>query len=105
MFDEKELENLKIIIRRFTEGSIQAKELKQTLLRCRGRIVEDISSFLTFCIDRVQESNQPSNHRESTDSNQLTLANEHLKIEISEKNELLKIVAERINSMLNDVRS
>lgn len=104
MFDEEELGELKNFIRNFTEGKIQEKELKQKLLLCRGRIVEDISSFLCFCIDRVREGDQSSNNRESTDLNQLMYVNDQLKSEISEKDELLKAVAEKVNSMSKNIR-
>ena len=57
VFDEAELEELKTAIRDFSNGKIDIKQLKQLLLQCRGRIVKDISTFLSFCIDRTKNEN------------------------------------------------
>ncbi len=39
IFNEEELETLKIAIKNFTEGKTSAKDLKQLLLQCRGRMM------------------------------------------------------------------
>lgn len=104
VFDEEELEELKIAIRKFTEEKIQAKQLKQNLLQSRGRIVEDISNFLSFCIDRVRDSKQTPVNRISKNSNQVDLANDQLRKEIAEKNEFLEVVAKRINNLALKVK-
>ena len=96
VFDEEELEELKITIKNFIEGKIQAKQLKQKLLLCRSRMVKDISNFLSFCVDRVRDSGQTPVSRNLPDSNQSDLANNQLRQEIAEKNELLEAVAKRI---------
>lgn len=104
VFDEEELEELKIAIRKFTEEKIQAKQLKQKLLQSRGRIVEDISNFLSFCIDRVRDSKQTPVNRISKNSNQVDLANDQLRKEIAEKNKFLEVVAKRINNLALKVK-
>ncbi len=104
MFDEEELEELKILIRNVTEGKIQAKELKQKLLRSRGRIVGDISSFLTFCIDRVRIGNRNQRSGEFLTSNQSGLIINQLKQEIAKKNQLLEIVAKKISIIAPGVK-
>ena len=101
VFDEEELEELKITIKNVIEGKIQAKQLKQKLLLCRGRIVKDISKFLGFCIDRVRNSSQTPVRRIFTASNQSDLANDQLRQEIAEKNVLLETIAKRINTVVS----
>jgi len=103
VFDEEELEELKIAIRHFTEGKIQAKQLKQKLLQSRGRMVKDISSFLDFCIDRVRCSSQNQYPRKIADTNQFRLENNQLQKEIAEKNELLETVAKKVNFIVSGV--
>jgi len=103
VFDEEELEELKIAIRHFTEGKIQAKQLKQKLLQSRGRMVKEISSFLDFCIDRVRHSSQNQDPRKNSDTNQFRLENNQLQKEITEKNELLETVAKKINFIVSGV--
>jgi len=100
IFDEDELDELKIAIRNFSKGTITPKQLKQNLIRCRGRMVKDISNFLSFCIDRVRDINQTPVHREPTDSNQSDLANDQLRQEIAERGELLEVVAKKINALV-----
>ena len=105
VFDEEELEELKITIKNFIEGKIQAKQLKQKLLLCRSRMVKDISNFLSFCVDRVRDSGQTPVSRNLPDSNQSDLANNQLRQEIAEKNELLEAVAKRIILLSQKQRS
>ena len=104
VFDEEELEELKITIKNFIEGKIQAKQLKQKLLLCRSRMVKDISNFLSFCVDRVRESSQTPVSRNFPDSNQSDLANNQLRQEIAEKNELLEVVAKGINNLVSKAK-
>lgn len=58
VFDEGELDELKKDFRNFSKGIITAKQLKQNLLRCRGRMVKDISNFLNYCLDRARDNDQ-----------------------------------------------
>ena len=48
IFDDDELERLKIAIKNFTEGKISAKDLKHLILQCRGRMVEEMTDFGFF---------------------------------------------------------
>jgi len=100
VFDEEELDKLKLTIRNLTEGKIQPKQLKQILLQSRGRIVKDISNFISFCVDRVRGSTQTPMNRELSDSNQFDLVNDQLRQEIVEKNNLLKAVAINLNALV-----
>ena len=99
VFDEEELEELKIAIRNFIEGKIQAKQLKQKLLLCRGRMVKDISNFLSFCMERIRDNSQTQVHQKIIDLNQPDIINDKLRKEIKERNELLEFVAEKINGI------
>lgn len=104
MFDEEELEELKIAIRNFTQGKIQANQLKLKLLQYRGRIVKDISNFLGFCLNLVRNSSQTPVSRNFTDSNQSNLVNGQIRQEIAEKNELLEVVAKKINILVSKAK-
>lgn len=86
VFDKAELEELKIAVENFNKGIITAKELKQNLLQCRGRIVKDISNFLVYCLNR-------------DNSNQSGLEGEQLRRELLDRNELLEVVAKKINAL------
>jgi hypothetical protein len=101
IFDEEELKELKITIRNYAEGKIQAKQLKQQLLQCRARMVKDVSNFLCFCMDRVRDNNSNSANKKS-DIYQLEISNEQLQQEILEKNELLEKVAKKINILVSN---
>ena len=104
VFDEGELDELKIAIRNFSKGIITPKLLKQNLLRYRGRIVKDISNFLSFCVDRARDSGQAPIRRKFTGLNQSNLANEQLRQEIAERNELLEVIAKKINALVLKIK-
>jgi len=99
IFNENELERLKIAIKNSTEGKTSARELKQLILQCRGRILEDITAFIFF-IKKAQIKNKvnlENNHNQSILS---TDVESQLREEICEKNELLETVAQRINRLV-----
>ncbi|NVM16983.1 MAG: hypothetical protein HWN80_04655 [Candidatus Lokiarchaeota archaeon] len=104
VFDEEELNELKITIRNFTEGKIQAKQLKQKLLQSRGRMVKDISNFLSFCIERIRDSNQTPDRQEFSNSSQAGLVHDQLQQDIAEKNELLEVIAKKIDSYVSKAK-
>ncbi len=99
IFNEDELEKLKIAIKNFTEGKTSAKELKQLLLQCRGRMMEDITDFtFLFTERRIKDQLQTEKSIQ-----QPSLPNEvesQLREEIKEKNELLEVVAKRVNKLI-----
>lgn len=99
VFDEEELAELKIAIRNFSKGTITPKQLKQNVLQNRGRIVKDISNFLTYCLNRARENDQAPVYRKLTDSNQSDLKHDQLRQIIAERNELLEVVAKRISAL------
>jgi len=101
VFDEKELEELKIAIRNFSKGTNTPKQLKQDLLQYRGRMVKDISNFLIYCLNRPRDNDQTPVDRDFTNSNQSGLEKAQLRHDIAERNELLEVVAKRINSLVS----
>jgi exonuclease VII small subunit len=104
VFKEVELDELKIAIRSFNQGTITSKQLKQTLISCRGRIAKDLSNFLIYCLDKAQESGQAQIGSNFTDSNQSDLVNDQLRQEIADKNELLEVVARRISALASKAK-
>ena len=100
VFDEEELEELKIAIRNFTEGTVTPKLLKQKLLQSRGRMVKDISNFLSFWVDRIRSDDQTTEVPKIAIKNQSNQANIQLQQDLIERNELLAVVAKRINHMV-----
>lgn len=104
VFDEEELDELKIAIRNFSKGTITSKQLKQNLLRHRGRMVKDISNFLNFCIDRAENSSQTTVHHDPTNSNQSDSIHDQLQQKIAERNELLEYTAKKINALVSKTR-
>ena len=101
VFDEEELEELKITIRNFTEGKVQAKELKQKLIQNRGRMVKDFSNFLSFCVDRIRNDDKASEVPKVAINNQSNQTNIRLQQELIKRNELLKDVANKVNRIVS----
>ena len=99
IFNENELERLKIAIKNSTEGKTSARELKQLILRCRGRMLEDIAAFIFF-IKKAQIKNKVNLENNRNQPILSTDVESQLREEISEKNELLEIVAQRINRLV-----
>jgi len=99
IFDEEELETLKIAIKNFNEGKTSARELKLLILQSRGRILEDVAAYIFF-IEKTQIKNKLNSEN---NQNQLILSTDvesQLREEISEKNELLETVAQRVNHLV-----
>ena len=99
VFDEGELDELKMVVRNFSKGTTTPKQLKQNLLQYRGRIVKDISNFLIYCLERPQNNDQTTVNEDFTSSNQPDLANDQLRLELAERNELLEVIAKRISAL------
>ncbi len=97
VFDEAELDELKIDIRNFSKGTTTPKQLKQNLLQYRERIVKDISNFLIYCLERPQNNDQTTVNGNITISNQPDLTNARLRQELAERNDLLEVVAKKIS--------
>ena len=100
VFDEAELDELKIDIRNFSKGTTTPKQLKQNLLQYRERIVKDISNFLIYCLERPRNNDQTTVNGNVTISNQPDLTNARLRQELTERNDFLEVVAKRINSLI-----
>ncbi len=100
IFNDDELETLKIAIRNFTEGKIDEKKLKHLLLQCRGRMVEDITDFtFLFAEKRTQNLLQTEVNKELSTTQ--TKIESQLRKEIEEKNQLLETVAKRIDQLVS----
>ncbi len=103
VFDQDELEKLKTTVKNLTEGKIGPKELKGLILQCRGRIVGEITEYLLFIgrkivSDNFKERIPPPSASPPTPPSQIEA---QLREEIKEKNELLEIVAIRINQLVS----
>ena len=103
IFNKGELEQLKIAIKNFSLGKINSKELKQLLLQCRGRMVEEVTDFVLFNQGRSKKSQAEKNQEQQPISP--TKVESQLRKEIEEKNELLEIVAKRVNRLVSKLRS
>jgi hypothetical protein len=99
VFDEEELAELKIAVRNFSKGEITPKQLKQSLLQYRGRMVKDVSNYLTYYLNRAQDKDQAPVFWKPTEANQSDSANDQLRQELAEKNALLEVVAKRIGAL------
>ena len=102
VFDEEELEELKNVIKKFAKGTIQTKELKQKLLQSRGRIVRDISNFLNFCVDRIRNDQFSDDQKILED--QSSHINTKLQQDIDDREELLKVVADKVNQIVSNIK-
>ena len=88
IFDEDELTELKSVVGEFTKGKVQPRQLKKEILLCRSRMLEDLKEFVLFYINSKKQEKE----LETVDFN--------LKQELEERNELLEIVANRVNQLL-----
>jgi len=99
IFEENELEELKIAIKNFTEGKTSTKELKHLLLQCRGRMTEDITYFTSLFVEqKTQDLLKTVINKDQLPSP--TKVESQLREEIKEKNDLLEIVAKRVNKLV-----
>lgn len=104
VFDEGELEELKIAVRNFSNGSISSKQLKKNLLNCRGRIVKEVTNFLNYCVDKARSDAQAPSDDNLTSLNQSGLEIDQLRQKIAERDELLEIVAKRIGALVSKAK-
>jgi len=100
VFDEGELEELKIAVRNFSKRTITSKQLKQNLLHCRGRMVKEVTEFLNLCLDKERSRSQVP----VTNSNQAGLEKHQLRQQIAERTELLETVANRISELVSKTK-
>ena len=103
IFNKSELDQLKIAIKNFSLGKINSKELKQLLLQCRGRMVEEVTDFVLFIPGRFKNRQVEKSQEEKLNSS--TKVESQLRKEIEEKNELLETVAERVNRLVSKLGS
>ena len=104
IFEKNELEELKIAIKNFTEGKTSAKELKHLLLQCRGRMTEDITYFTSLFVEqKTQDLLKTVINKDQLPSP--TKLESQLREEIKEKNDLLEIVAKRVNKLVSKLNN
>ena len=104
VFDETELEDLKIAIRKFSNGKIDSKSLKKLLLQSRGRIVDDVSHFLSFCIERIKDEDISPKAKKPARIEQPNQKIIKLQQDLEEKNELLKVVANKVSILVENLK-
>ena len=104
VFNESELDEIKNAIRNFSTGTITSKQLKQNLLSYRGRMVKDISNFLSFCVERIRSDDKASEVPKNIVKNQSNQTNIQLQQKLIERNELLKVVANKVNHILSNIK-
>ena len=100
IFNDDELEELKIAIKNFTEGKTGGKELKHLLLQCRGRMVEEITDFGFFFVEKRTKKLMQTLRNTQQPSSQSKVESQ-LRDEIIEKNDLLEAVARRVNNLVS----
>lgn len=100
IFNDDELEELKIAIKNFTEGKTSGKELKHLLLQCRGRMVEEITDFGFFFVEKRTKKLMQTLRNTQQPSSQSKVESQ-LRDEIIEKNDLLEAVARRVNNLVS----
>ena len=100
IFNDDELEELKIAIKNFTEGKTSGKELKHLLLQCRGRMVEEITDFGFFFVEKRTKKLMQTLRNTQQPSSQSKVESQ-LRDEIIEKNNLLEAVARRVNNLVS----
>ncbi len=88
IFDEDELNELKIVVGEFTKGNVQPIQLKKKILLCRSRILEDLKEFVLFYINSKKQGKE------------LETVDFKLSKELEERNEFLEIVANRVNQLV-----
>ena len=104
IFEKNELEELKIAIKNFTEGKTSAKELKHLLLQFRGRMTEDITYFTSLFVEqKTQDLLKTVINKDQLPSP--TKLESQLREEIKEKNDLLEIVAKRVNKLVSKLNN
>jgi hypothetical protein len=88
IFDEEELTELKNVVGEFAKGNVQSKQLKKKILLCRSRMLEDLKEFVLFYINSKKQEKE------------LETVDFKVSQELEERNELLEIVANRVNQLV-----
>jgi hypothetical protein len=82
------LTELKSVVGEFTKGKVQPRQLKKEILLCRSRMLEDLKEFVLFYINSKKQEKE------------LETVDYKLRQELEERNELLEIVANRVNQLV-----
>ena len=92
IFNEKDFADLKEVINRLSTGGSNIQQLKKKIISSRIHILEDISEFITFHLNQHYNS---FSEDKSAD----------LESEIKEKNDFLKLLAQKIENIYQNLNS
>ncbi len=67
-------------------------------------MVKDISNFLSFCVDRIRSDDKASEVPKIVIKNQFNQTNMQLQQDLIERNELLKVVAKKVNHLVSNIK-
>ncbi len=98
ILNEKDFDKLKAAINDLSLGIIDSKDLKQTIVKSRLRILDEVSRYLTFCTE--SKSAKMSSDNSASDFN----GDPALLKELDEKNELLEQVAVRVDNIFKQLK-
>ena len=87
-----------------SKGKTTDKELKHLLLQCRGRMVEEISDFVFF-VAKTQNESRLQNEMTTNQIDTATNVKTQLQEQIKEKDELLEVVARRVNYLVSKINN
>jgi len=93
IFDRDKLNLLKTKITQLSRNEISPKEMKQVILNQRVLILDEIIELFPFFIKNLQESN-------NSRSESIDISTSELKQKLGEREELLELVAKRIQGIV-----
>ncbi len=97
ILNEKDFDKLKAAINDLSLGIIDSKDLKETIVKSRLRILDEVSRYLTFCTG--SRSTKISSDNSASDFN----GDPALIKELEEKNALLEQVALRVDNIFKQL--
>lgn len=92
IFNEKEFEELKLIINKLGNGNPNIQQLKKKIINSRIRMLKDVSNFLSF---HLKQQPNPSKEKKTSEF-------EH---ELREKNDFLTLLAQKIENFYQNLKS
>ncbi len=98
ILNEKDFDKLKAAINDLSLGIIDSKDLKETIVKSRLRILDEVSRYLTYCTE--SKSSKVSSDNSAYDFN----GDPALLKELEEKNALLEQVAVRVDNIFKQLK-
>ncbi len=98
ILNEKDFNKLKAAINDLSLGKINSKDLKETIVKSRLRILEEVSRYLTFYTESTSTKISMDN------SVPVPKGDPALIKELEEKNELLEQVAGRVDNIFKQLK-